>query len=102
MTKKIHRTRENLIALCEQGIVPVEKWVNEFMPGAQQQLSHCCSLLKAGCSFEASTQGIDDYYYVQVTCPTFETITEKKPWTRSGFYIPTETRLKASKGGDWY
>lgn len=98
-------SREELIALCEKAIIPLNKWRNRDTPEGQAQLGICWAYLKAGCDFKAD-EGI--YFVIlNIFHPTFNTIERQEglggpELEESSFYIPTQRQLDRKKGGDWH
>ena len=125
-------TREELIQLCEDAVVPFMKWNDRDSYSAQKQLSDIYGLLKIGCDFE-----IDDDTNDRMINITFKNLTNEQKnnyWNYSlpidskdsyleefgydsemfdsdgininsnyiGGYIPTRKRLDDSNGEDWY
>lgn len=90
--------RDRLIALCENGIVPVEEWNNDSGE-AQEQLGVCWALLKAGCKFEV-IQEMDSEINLLIYYPDFFEIKTRDD--SRYFYLPTEKRLSKCTGTDWY
>ena len=99
-------TRENLIQLCERGIVNHVDWSNRDSSSAQMQLGKCWALLKAGCSFDIRTSGscaTDEHtIWLDIRFPGFGYFESSESYEEELFYIPTELRLTNSNGGDWY
>ena len=106
MNYKEDYTREELLSICERAFVPQRKWCDRDSAEAQKQLGWCYAWLKAGCDFNiVSTKDLktdDDTIWVNIVAEGF------RYWDYGGikdeetFYLPTEKRLKKSKGGDWY
>jgi hypothetical protein len=105
-------TREELVALCERGIVHQRKWCNRDSASAQSQLGECWALLKAGCDFDVCTRANqpsqascvtdDRTIWVEITVPGFSRF-EGGVMDVETFYIPTEARLsQVGPGEDWY
>jgi len=98
-------TRQELITLCNRGIVPQEHWHNRDSAGAQKQLAEARSLLLAGCDFRLDdkppTVSDKDTWWVEITYKGFDYFEEGELSTHT-FYIPTESRLNSSDGKDWY
>lgn len=94
-------SKEELINLCERGIVPVNKWRWMDSHSAQEQLAHCWMLLRAGCEFTIFAKE-DTRIYVRISHPTFDTVFEELPYKQSDFYVPTNQRLKEVNGEDWH
>jgi hypothetical protein len=99
-------TRQELISLCEQGIIPVEKWANNDTTAAQLQLGSCWLSLKAGCKFEIKNIGIYlitliVFYPIFCTNENGESLNSSE-LAEGSFVIPTQRRLDEKKGEDWY
>lgn len=108
-------TREELVAICERGAVPVGKWRNRDTAGAQIQMGRAWALLKAGCDFSvhpAKPQDVKsgcftDEHTIWLDCywPGFQAFEygrdDQRNWDDDGFYLPTPARLDAD-GDDWY
>lgn len=96
-------TREQLIELCERGIVPESEWRNRDSSGAQQQLGKAWALLRAGCAFRVADSPRSDAntWWIEFTFKGFNyfEVGELEEDTR---YIPTAARLDAHGGSDWY
>ena len=100
-TKGEFPTREELIDICERGVVPVGAWRNRDTPDAQAQLGHCWALLRAGCDF--TVEGFveaDRTCWVKVKHPTFGTFDCGLPHGDTTFYLPIPDRIQPGK--DWY
>lgn len=99
-------TREELIALCEKAVVPVEKWNNRDTPDAQLQVAAAWWMLKSNCPFSVGVDSDDRTIWVSIRAPRFAHIecdlTDPENWTEDSCYIPTQARLDAAAGGDWY
>jgi len=95
-------SREDLVSLCDRGLVPQAGWNDRDSAGAQIQLGSCRALLLAGCEFVLD-EGLTDRetWWVEITWEGFD-------WHEVGeratdtFYIPTAERLDARAGKDWY
>ncbi len=98
-------TRDELIAICERGIVPQEQWLNRDSAGAQRQLGEAWSLLKAGCLFRVLTSGSlitnEDTIWVEFTINGFNFFESGQAETETA-YLPTPARLARSQDEDWY
>jgi hypothetical protein len=103
-------SREALIGLCRDGLVPQEKWSDRDTARAQQQLGALLALLSAGCDFTARPGHRGMMLDVRVEYRGFS-------WFEGGFdydedrdmylehddfYVPTRARLTDVDGGDWY
>lgn len=104
-------SRENLIAICEAAVVPVEKWRNRDSPGAQEALGLCWVMLKAGCEFHVHPPQPEKRgchtdartIWLTIEWPTFNTFEYGGGnETNDTFYIPTPARLREAEGRDWY
>ena len=109
-------TREALIALCEQGRVPQDKWRNRDSCNAQQQMGQAWALLSAGCEFEILREPgglMTDRrtVWVGIKAEGFNFHDSYSPYhgddrddylDKDHFYLPTEARLKEASGEDWY
>jgi hypothetical protein len=105
---KIDYTREELIAICADAVVPHDRWCNRDSASAQYKVGLGWVLLSAGCDFQilqnpggcntdAETIWLEIYYrgfndFEDGEGPTYdETV-----------YLPTRKRLQDNVGGDWY
>ena len=99
-------TREGLISLCERGVVNVEAWRNRDSEGAQRQLGEAWALLRAGCEFDFDEEMIDNsggkIVWVIIHRPGFATVDWGGPWEDTHYYLPSNERLHAVGGKDWY
>lgn len=104
--------REDLIAICERAIVPIEKWRNRDSPSAQEQLGKALVLLRCGARFtvrRAPRHGEHGCYtdsrtiWVDIQWHGFSDFEFGTRWSESDtFYLPTRARLDAVNGEDWY
>lgn len=98
-------TREELIALCDRGVVPQSQWFNRDSASAQKQLAVARTLLMAGCDFRLDdgpyTKSDADTWWVEITYEGFD-FHEVGDLSVDTFYIPTDARLRARAGRDWY
>lgn len=102
-------TRDDLIGLCRDGVLPQEKWSNRDTARAQMQLGQALALLSAGCDFTARLGHRRLTIDLRVEYRGFQ-------WFEGGldyddrdmyldhedFYVPTRARLTAVDGSDWY
>jgi len=101
-------TREELIQLCDDGIVPVGKWCDRDSAGAQKQLGKARALLSAGCEFcyAISPEQTSNTIWIEIRFPGFNAFEEgidmQDSWDTDLFYIPTRERLEGRNGKDWY
>lgn len=92
--------RESLIGLCGRAVVPYEHWCDRDSAAAQRQVGECAALLKAGCEFQVDVKGRT--IWLTVTFPGFGHFDCGGEDDSELFYLPTEARLSASMGRDWY
>lgn len=99
-------SRDDLLAICERAFVPQAKWHDRDSSAAQRQLGECYALLKAGCDFSISRDGllITDArtIWVTVTWEGFGHFDWGGPLDVETFYLPTSHRLNERDGKDWY
>lgn len=100
-------SREHLIELCTDGVVPQGQWSNRDTAGAQRQLGEARALLAAGCEFHVIHRGSltsdEKTIWVEITWNGFSYFEYGGNATDDDtFYIPTRARLDAVAGGDWY
>ena len=120
---KLGYERNEMIALCDQAVVPVDKWMDRDSCKAHQQIGQLRMLLKAGCNFEIMTKYTEKDSQMPEMCTSKNTI-----WVRvfgpdfkwvemhgiddvpedynkheiDTFYLPTYSKVKAADGEDWY
>lgn len=102
-------SREELVAICEQAVVPESKWCNRDSPGAHEQLGLCWVMLKAGCDFDVHPAGDSGCFtnertiwvtvYWKNFCAFEYGSRERDDKT---FYLPTPASLEKNQGRDWY
>ena len=102
-----HISREELIELCTDGVVPQGKWRNRDSASAQIQLGQARALLAAGCEFHVITRGSmasdDKTIWVEISWFGFSHFEYDSNATDDDtFYIPTRARLDRVNGEDWY
>lgn len=103
-------TRDELIAICEQAVVPVDRWRNRDSASAQEGVGHAWALLKAGAEFQVITAGnlatTDRTIWIEVDWPGFMAFeygtSDRSNWDDATFYLPTPKRLAEADGKDWY
>jgi len=100
-------TRQDLIDLCERGIVHENRWHDRDSQGAQVQLGKAWALLRAGCQFNDVSEDPDlgDHggtIWIQVVSKGFNYFFWDGEMEEDLFYIPTEERLQKAGGRDWY
>lgn len=107
-TKMTEYTREQLIELCLQGIVPVKMWSNRDTAHSQQKLGMAAALLTAGCDFyfTADPKTDESTIWIEISFPGFQAFeygpSDREYYDTELFYIPTPKRLRDADGGDWY
>jgi len=98
-------TRQELITLCNRGVVPQTHWHNRDSAGAQIQLATARTLLLAGCEFRLDdtepTISDKNTWWIEVTYKGFNYFEEGELSTKL-FYVPTDVRLIQTAGKDWY
>ena len=99
-TPQRYVTADELIALCDRGVVREAKWHDRDSAEAQQQLARCRALLLAGCKWE-QYRSDDETIWLKVTYTGFHWF-ESDEMTTDTFYIPTSKRLDETDSGDWY
>lgn len=107
-------TREELIAICEQAVVPRNKWRDRDTPGTHEKLGLCWVMLKAGLPFSihppATSQSDRGCFtdertiWLSVEWPSFSDFEYGTGMNENSdtFYLPTPARLSQANGGDWY
>jgi len=111
---KFDYTREELIAICEQAVVPMAKWANRDSPSSHEKLGLAWVMLKAGADFYVHppvpgkvVRGLHtDRETIWVTI-YWRNFNDFEYGTRAAsesdtFYLPTPDRLKEREGRDWY
>ncbi len=107
---KTDYTREELIQICEQAIVPEEKWGNRDSPDSMDQLGRCAVFLKCGCEFwihppakESGCHMDERTIWLSIDHKTFNTFEYGGGYTESeSYWLPTPQRLADAEGDDWY
>jgi hypothetical protein len=106
-------SREELIAICERAVVPIEQWGNRDSPSAHEKLGLCWVMLKSGANFtvhraakEGESSGCftnDRTIWLTLHWHNFSDFEYGTEFSESEqFYLPTPERLEATKGRDWY
>jgi len=100
-------TREDLVALCEQAIVPESKWHDRDSQKSQVRIGTAWALLRAGCDFDDVTSDPDlgDYggtIWIRIYSRGFNYFDWDGELEDDLFYIPTSERLDRASGKDWY
>lgn len=108
---KVDYTRDELIAICERAVVPIEKWRNRDSPSSHEKLGLAWVMLKAGAMFQVhpSREGVSgcftDARTIWLTI-SWHNFSDFEYGTKFGenemFYLPTPERLDETVGGDWY
>lgn len=116
---RVDYTREELIAICERAVVPMEQWGNRDSDSAQTQLGQTWAYLRAGVPFKVcvAPDGSTDSHYLATDERTiwvlFYDIEGFGYFERGGdepddgkrtemSYLPTPARLDERAGRDWY
>lgn len=98
-------SREELISLCERAIVPQEHWGNRDSGIAHLNIGQAWALLKANCEFEI-TEVTSSTILIEIVYEGFNAFEygadDPDNMCIENFYIPTQARLEAHKGSDWY
>ena len=99
-------TREELIQLCTDGVVPHDKWRNRDSAGAQIQLGQARALLAAGCDFRVLRgsnylSSNDRTWWLWIEWHGFDYFEWGVGTDDDTFYLPTRARLDRAAGGDW-
>lgn len=98
-------TRDELVAICEQAFVPEEQWSDRDSSGAQRQLGEAYALLRAGCQFiERRDMGGPEgrTIWLAIEFKGFGYFDYGGPQDDETYYLPTQERLDAAAGRDWY
>ncbi|WP_235738962.1 hypothetical protein [Nocardioides alcanivorans] len=93
-------TREELIDLCERGVVPHDRWSNRDTSAAQRQLGECLALLRAGCDFTI-TDTSHKCWWVTIRFDGFGRFDWGGAQDDERFYVPMAESIRED-GGDWY
>lgn len=97
-------TREELVKLCEDGIVPHDRWHDRDSSSAQRQLGEALVLLRAGCEFSVRRDDWLRTWWVTIEFRGFSSFEygDDAPLSDETFYIPVRERLDQCDGQDWY
>lgn len=100
-------SREELIELCIDGIVPQAKWYNRDSAKAQRQLGEARALLTAGCNYrilreEGGMNTGAETVWIEIEAEGFAFHDCDGDLDRDTYYLPTRRRLRNADGGDWY
>ena len=100
-------TRDVLVNMCYNAIVPQEKWCDRDSAESQKQVGQCMALLLAGCDYEILHGG--DYcstdertVWLEVRAEGFDSFETGGELEHLTFYLPTAQRVRDAGGGDWY
>lgn len=113
---RIEYSREELVALCERAVVPVEKWRNRDSASAQEGIGRAWVMLRAGCEFDVrygpptiERSGCftdESTIWIDIEWPGFQAFEYERAntrlWDSDIFYLPTAARLERANGDDWY
>lgn len=101
-------TRDELISICEQAIVPQHDWHNRDSQRSQAHVGKCWALLKANCNYRVCDRLEDEPCRTDDKTIWLEVDSEGFQYYEIGelrtdtFYLPTPARLAAVAGKDWY
>lgn len=101
-------TREDLIALCEDGVRPERVWSNRDSQGAHAKLGEAWALLKAGCEFHVHGEGDDpapdeETIWLTIRSRGFQAFELGSEYMDEDlYYLPTRERLECVGERDWY
>lgn len=107
-------SREELIAVCERAVVPVEKWRNRDSASAQQGVGLAWVMLRAGAEFyinpprpgHSGCRTDERTIWVEFHWPGFRALeygrSDHANWEDETIYLPTPARLDKADGDDWY
>lgn len=100
-------TRDELVAICEQAVVPHEQWSDRDTASAQEGVGKAWAFLRAGCDFLVRTEGglcvtDEQTIWIEITHDNFGVIDWGGPQETERFYLPTPARLASTSGEDWY
>lgn len=114
-------TRIELIDICERAFVPQSDWSDRDSASSQMKVGQALALLKAGCHYQIKTKENvsdgsrcitdSDTIWIQFWVKDFswfeyhdEEANEIEGNNKADyhFYLPTDKRLKKTKGKDWY
>ncbi|OBG32389.1 hypothetical protein [Mycolicibacter heraklionensis] len=106
-TDKMEFSRDDLIAICRDAVVPQGRWRDRDSSAAQRQLGQAWVLLSAGCEYRVMHAGRlatnDRTIWIEITWRGFLDFEYGTEATESEtFYLPTRARLEQAAGGDWY
>lgn len=103
---KVDYTREELVAICEAGVVPHEHWHDRDSARSQQKLGQAWAYLKAGCDFRVLTEGTlvtdKETIWIEIDFADFDWFESREELGSETFYLPTQKRLDRADGRDWY
>lgn len=114
MSPRTDYTREELVAICERAVVPVEKWRDRDSASAQQGVGLAYVMLKAGAEFTIAPARVgvsgcftdDSTIWIDLEWPGFQAFEYERAnrhyWDDETVYLPTPERLDRADGGDWY
>lgn len=100
-------TRDALIGICHDGVVPQRYWYDRDSSTAQIKLATAGALLRAGCDYTILRDP-------ERLCTDAQTIWLRIEWEgfahhdydggldSDTFYLPTRDRLAEADGKDWY
>lgn len=100
-------SRESLIDICRDAVVPQGRWTDRDSAQAHEQLGRAWALLSAGCEYHVVRAGRlctnEKTIWIEITWRGFNDFEYGTDASDSGvFYLPTRERLERAAGGDWY
>lgn len=104
-------SRDDLIAICEDAVVPVKRWHDRDSAKSQETVGMAWALLRAGADFAVSYEPEDEHdqcvtdedtIWLTITYPGFGTFDWGGEHERLLVYLPTPERMAESGERDWY
>lgn len=104
-------SRDDLIAICEDAIVPVAKWHDRDSARSQELVGKAWALLRADADFEVSYEPEDEHdrcvtddrtIWLTITYPGFGSFDWGGEDEQLLVYLPTPQRIAERSGRDWY
>ena len=100
-------SRDELIAICEQAIAPMNSWHDRDSASAMRQVGDCWALLKADVPFRIQSDTDEDTIWVEHYAIKGFNHFEYGDYDGDNrdtevSYLPTPKRLAERAGEDWY
>ena len=96
-------TRDELISIAYDAVMPYEQWCERDTPDAQIGAATVGALLRAGCKYKVLSQGsrvvVTDGHTIWLEILHYEFESEER-WET--YYLPTRESLEKTPGRDWY